>query len=54
MPDLFERLRATVVSSPALIVTGILQNLEGTLSVKTLSVERLRMLSRPTKSHDFY
>jgi error-prone DNA polymerase len=54
MPDLFERLRVTVVNSPALIVTGILQNLEGTLSVKTLSVERLRMLSRPTKSHDFY
>lgn len=54
MPDLFERLRVTVLSSPALIVTGILQNLEGTLSVKTLSVERLRMLSRPPKSHDFY
>jgi error-prone DNA polymerase len=54
MPDLFERLRVTIVSSPALIVTGILQNLEGTLSVRTLSAERLRMLSRPTKSHDFY
>jgi error-prone DNA polymerase len=52
-PDLFDRERMTVVRQPFLLVEGVLQNLEGVLSVKA---ERLQAIegSASIDAHDFY
>jgi error-prone DNA polymerase len=52
-PDLFDRQRMTVVRQPFLLVEGVLQNLEGTLSIKA---ERLVGIDGGASidAHDFY
>jgi error-prone DNA polymerase len=52
-PDLFDRERMMVVRQPFLLVEGVLQNLEGVLSVKA---ERLQAIegSASIDAHDFY
>jgi error-prone DNA polymerase len=54
MSDLFERERAKIVNSPAAYITGVLQNLEDTVSVRALSIEPLEMIRPKIKSHDFH
>ena len=54
MSDLFERERAKIVNSPAAYITGILQNLEATVSVRALHIEPLEMIRPKIKSHDFH
>ena len=54
MSDLFERERAKIVNSPAAYITGVLQNLEGTVSVRALRIEPLEMIRPKIKSHDFH
>ena len=54
MSDLFERERAKIVNSPAAYITGILQNLESTVSVRALRIEPLEMIRPKIKSHDFH
>ncbi|MBI3804629.1 MAG: error-prone DNA polymerase [Nitrospirae bacterium] len=52
-PALFQRYRAVILSSPALIVEGILQKTDGTLSVRAGRVWPLKMEGE-IPSHDFH
>jgi len=51
-PDLFQKYRSVILSSPALIVEGILQNSDGTLSVRASRIWPLKMAGE-IPSHDF-
>jgi error-prone DNA polymerase len=52
-PDLFDRERMTVIRQPFLLVEGVLQNLEGVLSIKA---ERMHGIDggASVDAHDFY
>jgi error-prone DNA polymerase len=52
-PDLFDRERMVVIRQPFLLVEGVLQNLEGVLSIKA---ERLQAIEGGASidAHDFY
>jgi error-prone DNA polymerase len=52
-PDLFDRERMTVIRQPFLLVEGVLQNLEGVLSIKA---ERVHGIDggASVDAHDFY
>ncbi|MDC4207013.1 MAG: error-prone DNA polymerase (plasmid) [Candidatus Manganitrophus sp.] len=52
-PDLFRQYRTVILSSPALIVEGILQNADGTLSVRADRIWPLRVAGE-IPSHDFH
>ena len=52
-PALFQRLRATIVSEPYLVIAGTLQNQQGAVSIKAGHVAALKMDVSPVKSHDF-
>jgi error-prone DNA polymerase len=53
-PDLFERRRGECSHSPYVMVKGILQNLDGVVSVRAADVEELRFReTAATASHDF-
>jgi error-prone DNA polymerase len=51
-PDHLQRHRRLIVGSPGLVVEGILQKRDGTLSVKADKFWRLTDLAAPP-SHDF-
>jgi error-prone DNA polymerase len=53
-PDLFERHRFLLVSERFLLVEGMLQNLDGVISVKTERISRLNVTAAETHSHDFH
>jgi error-prone DNA polymerase len=53
-PQLFEREYLTLVKEPFLIVEGVLQNQENTISVKTTRVQPLAITKAETISHDFH
>jgi error-prone DNA polymerase len=52
MPDVFEAARRTIVDAPGMVIEGVLQKLDGSLSVKAERAWPLEKLS-PTPSHDF-
>jgi error-prone DNA polymerase len=52
-PDLFDRERMTVIRQPFLLVEGVLQNLEGTLSIKAERVQGIEG-GASVDAHDFY
>jgi DNA polymerase III alpha subunit len=52
MPDLLQQHRQVLVRSPGLIIEGVLQKRDGTLTVKTEKVWPLSMT--PVSSHDFH
>ena len=52
-PDTFERYKLAVLSERFLMVHGVLQNLDGVVSVKVARVEPLGAGAAP-ESHDFY
>ncbi len=52
-PEMFDLHRATLVSSPYLMVEGILQNQQGAISVKLRNVEALAFNAAAVSSHDF-
>jgi error-prone DNA polymerase len=52
MPDLLQEHRQTLVRSPGLIIEGVLQKRDGTLTVKAEKVWPLSMT--PVTSHDFH
>jgi error-prone DNA polymerase len=52
-PDAFERYKLVVLSERFLIVHGVLQNLDGVVSVKAARVEPLGAGAAP-ESHDFH
>jgi error-prone DNA polymerase len=54
-PDLFREHRALIVSSPLLLVEGVVQQQDGTLSVRARRLERLEAPGEPGAwSHDFH
>ena len=53
-PDVFDRYKETIVSSPFLIIEGILQNLEGVSSVRAESAHPLHLRAASIASHDFH
>jgi error-prone DNA polymerase len=53
--DLFERRRLIITGESALRITGRLQNVEGVIHVKALTIEPLDSPDLPTQaSHDFH
>ena len=52
-PPLFERQRITLTGASFLVVSGVLQNQDGVVSVKARAVEPLRAGAAPV-SHDFH
>jgi error-prone DNA polymerase len=53
-PDLFERHRLMLVSEQFLMAEGVLQNLDGVISVKADRVAPLEVMEAETSSHDFH
>jgi len=53
-PDLFERCRMTLAHAPFLLIEGILQNVENTVSVKAKNVHPLAISEPASASHDFH
>jgi error-prone DNA polymerase len=53
-PDVFERCKGTVVGSSYLIIAGVLQNLDGVVSVKAQAAEALNLRISTLASHDFH
>jgi error-prone DNA polymerase len=54
LPDLFNAQRLTIVDEPFLLIEGILQNQNGSVSVKASRVEALRVDAAAGVSHDFH
>ncbi len=52
-PQLFDLVRATVVSEPYLVIDGVLQNQQGVVSVKAGRVQALDSMDPAAGSHDF-
>jgi error-prone DNA polymerase len=52
-PNLFDAVRATLVSSPYLIVEGVLQNQQGVVAVKANEIQALDTSLLCVESHDF-
>jgi error-prone DNA polymerase len=53
-PDVFAAYKRTIVDEPYLLVEGILQNQQGSVSVKADRVEALGHQGPTLDSHDFY
>jgi error-prone DNA polymerase len=53
-PDLFDRHRFLLVHEKFLLVEGVLQNLDGVISVKVERLESLSVTAAETSSHDFH
>ncbi|MDZ4799348.1 MAG: error-prone DNA polymerase [Bryobacteraceae bacterium] len=53
-PDMYERERANLTQYPFVIIHGVLQNLQGSLSVKAGRVEPFDVNAIPVPSHDFH
>jgi error-prone DNA polymerase len=52
-PELFRARRVTIVGEPFLLVEGVLQNQQGTVSVRATEVEALALETAAVESHDF-
>jgi error-prone DNA polymerase len=52
-PRLFDAVRVTLVSSPYLLVEGVLQNQQEVVSVKAETLEALDISLASVESHDF-
>ncbi|MCS7316196.1 MAG: error-prone DNA polymerase [Bryobacteraceae bacterium] len=53
-PETFERYRLVLVEAPFLLVEGVLQNVDGVLSVKAVRLEPLAAPAARVESHDFH
>ena len=53
-PDLFQQNRLLLASEQFLMVEGILQNQDGVISVKAVTVSALHITQAQTSSHDFH
>ena len=53
-PALFDRHRVTLTAAPYLLITGIVQNQQGAISIKLQSVEPLAVEAVGAISHDFH
>jgi error-prone DNA polymerase len=52
-PDTFDRFKFEVLSEPFLLIEGVLQNLDGVISIKAAKIEGLRA-GAVAESHDFH
>ena len=52
-PDLFARDRLVVIEEPFLVIDGVLQNLDGVISVKAGRIAGLRA-GAAAESHNFH
>ncbi|HEY1340597.1 MAG TPA: OB-fold nucleic acid binding domain-containing protein, partial [Bryobacteraceae bacterium] len=52
-PDTFDRFKFQVLGEPFLLIDGVLQNLDGVISIKAARIEGLRA-SAAAPSHDFH
>ena len=52
-PDLFDTYKTTLVREPYLLVEGVLQNQQNTISIRASRVEGLNFNNPAVKSHDF-
>ena len=52
-PAMFDRYKFEVLSEPFLLIRGVLQNLDGVISVKAGHIAGLRAGAAP-ESHDFH
>src|SRR5438876_418874 len=53
-PDLFQQNRLLLASEQFLMIEGILQNQDGVISVKAVTVSALHITQAQTSSHDFH
>ncbi|HEY2931018.1 MAG TPA: error-prone DNA polymerase [Acidobacteriota bacterium] len=53
-PQMFEEQRSLLVSSPCLLIEGVLQNVDGVISVKAERAEPLDVTKLSVPSHDFH
>jgi error-prone DNA polymerase len=53
-PPIFEKYRSVLVTEPFLFISGVLQNLDGVVSVRAKHVEALVTVLASAKSHDFH
>jgi error-prone DNA polymerase len=54
MPDVFQRYRLTILAHHYLIVKGVLQNIDGVVTVKAAAVAPLGVAAARLASHDFH
>ena len=52
-PDTFDRFKFEVLGEPFLLIEGVLQNLDGVISIKAAKIEGLRA-GATAESHDFH
>ena len=52
-PDVFAAHKRTIVDAPYLLVDGVLQHLQGSISVKADRIESLQYAGPELESHDF-
>jgi error-prone DNA polymerase len=53
-PDTFDRYKFEVLAEPFLIIDGVLQNLDGVISVKASRIQGLHAPAATAPSHDFH
>jgi error-prone DNA polymerase len=53
-PDLFARERMTILEQPYLLIDGVLQSLDGVISIRAEQVRGLDVLDAAPESHDFH
>jgi len=53
-PDKFDRYKFAVLGEPFLVIDGVLQNLDGVVSVKAGRVAGLHASPAAAPSHDFH
>jgi error-prone DNA polymerase len=53
-PDIFDKYREVLVSEPFLLIFGVLQNLDGVVSIRAERVEALAPAVAALHSHDFH
>jgi error-prone DNA polymerase len=54
MPDVFERERVNILGNSYILIEGELQNVDGVVTVRTLSVQPLALAEAAVPSHDFH
>ena len=53
-PDLFDRVRPSIIHEPFLLIEGTLQDPRGAISVKATHIEALPLATPSAESHDFH
>jgi error-prone DNA polymerase len=54
MPDVFDRERTTILNNSYLVVEGLMQNIDGVLTVNASRFEPLHIAEEAVPSHDFH